>query len=200
MHVLMHVLVPVRHRREADNRGGQSSDHGGRSVSLRTITARISQCTGGREGSSRAAGGSVGGRTCGWRFAERQARLLSAVLVAPSAFLAPSALRNRRSVAAELPRWLREIACIGTGGAASARHRSVRKRGGKISRCVYGRTVRPVGRSPCTLARDYSPQLTSHGSVQRARQLAQEQEKGWTEYATQQPRGHGASRPRVSPS
>ena len=27
MHVLMHVLVPVRHRREADNRGGQSSDH-----------------------------------------------------------------------------------------------------------------------------------------------------------------------------
>ena len=29
MHVLMHVLMPVRHRREADNRGGQSSDHGG---------------------------------------------------------------------------------------------------------------------------------------------------------------------------
>ena len=117
--------------------------------------------------------GWVGRRTDVWVALRREAgTILSAVLVAPSAFLAPSALRNRRSVAAELPRWLREIACIGTGGAASARHRSVRKRGGKISRCVYGRTVRPVGRSPCTLARDYPPQLTSHGSVQRARQLA----------------------------
>ena len=99
--------------------------------------------------------GWVGRRTDVWvALRRRQARLLSAVLVAPSAFLAPSALRNRRSVAAELPRWLREIACRGTGGAASARHRSVRKRGGKTSPCVSIRTDGEARRSltvhPCT--------------------------------------------------